>query len=235
MATSRIYEPLVECLNRSGISRWGIADLRGVHPASGMYPRALSLALAYAYPRQAYDEAEFHGTLVQKGRELAAIIERIATFLKAYGVPHELVPQSQQDEATLLSTFPHKTAATHSGMGWIGRNCLLITPEFGPRVRLGTILLDADIPCGVPVTESRCGACRACVDACPYGYIMGAVWHPGVSRATLLSPFECSRKRGEFTFSLGHKHACGLCLLRCPVGVDATVKQEPKTPLPGGG
>jgi epoxyqueuosine reductase len=213
-----IYDQLAEHLNSSGISKWGIADLRGVHPISATYPQAISLALAYAYPYPDYDEPRYHEILVQKRGELDAIVDKLVTVLRGLGLRHELVPQAQQDQAALLAAFPHKLAATRAGLGWIGRNCLLVTPEFGPRVRLVTILLDADLPCGTPVNESRCGACRACVDACPYGYIKGAVWKPGATRETLFSALECSRKRETSIPSIGRKHACGLCLLCCPVG-----------------
>jgi len=94
--------------------------------------------------------------------------------------------------------FPHKLAATRAGLGWIGKSSLLVTPEFGPRVRLQTILLKAELLANEPITESRCGTCDACAKACPYGCIHNTLWQPGIDREALFSPFDCSRKREEF-------------------------------------
>lgn len=53
----------------------------------------------------------------------------------------------------------HKLAASPAGLGWIGRSCLLITLDYGPRVRFATVLTDARLDAGSPIDE-RCGDCR---------------------------------------------------------------------------
>ncbi len=61
-----------------------------------------------------------------------------------------------------------KTLAVRAGLGWIGRNSLLVTPQFGTRVHLGELLLSE--PCDgydSPFEGERCGSCRACLEACP--------------------------------------------------------------------
>jgi epoxyqueuosine reductase QueG len=122
--------------------------------------------------------------------------------------------------AGLQSTFPHKTAATKAGLGWIGKNALLVTNDFGCGVRLGTVLTDAPVITGEPVTESKCGDCTLCMDACPYNAIRGKNWYPGISRDSLLNASLCNEKREEMGVTLGYKHPCGLCLQVCPVGKD---------------
>ena len=52
------------------------------------------------------------------------------------------------DNERVCATMPHKAVAYLSGFGWIGKNCLLITPDNGPRVRWTTVLTDA------PLTET---------------------------------------------------------------------------------
>ena len=46
--------------------------------------------------------------------------------------------------------LPHKTVATRTGLGWIGKNCLLVTKEYGSAVRLSSLLTDAPLPAGTP-------------------------------------------------------------------------------------
>jgi epoxyqueuosine reductase QueG len=117
-----------------------------------------------------------------------------------------------------MATFPHKLAATRAGLGWIGKSSLLVTPRHGPRLNLATLLIDVDLPCGDPVTTSKCGECVDCVDACLYHCILGVNWHPGMPRDDLLDAHLCSAKREAFRSAIGHKHECGLCLLACPFG-----------------
>ncbi len=65
-----------------------------------------------------------------------------------------------------------KSLAVRAGLGWIGRQSLLINPTFGSSILLGELLLSE--PCDhydAPFTESRCGSCRACIDHCPAGAI----------------------------------------------------------------
>lgn len=65
-----------------------------------------------------------------------------------------------------------KRLAVEAGLGWIGRQSLLVTPQFGSFVLLGEVVLTE--PCDrydEPFAESRCGSCRACVESCPTGAV----------------------------------------------------------------
>lgn len=52
----------------------------------------------------------------------------------------------------------------------------------GFAVRLSSLVTDAPLPCGTPVTESRCGACAACTNACPGRAVSGELWSPQKDR-----------------------------------------------------
>ena len=55
--------------------------------------------------------------------------------------------------------LPHKTVAARAGLGWIGKNCLLVTERCGSAVQLSSFLTNAPMPAEKPVNESKCGKC----------------------------------------------------------------------------
>lgn len=66
-----------------------------------------------------------------------------------------------------------KAWAVEAGLGWIGKNSLLITPEYGSFVNLGEIVLDVEIDeYNEPYSQSHCGECTICMDHCPNGAIV---------------------------------------------------------------
>ncbi len=68
------------------------------------------------------------------------------------------------DTAPLLE----KAWAMEAGLGWTGRNSLLVTPQFGSFVLLGEVVIDAAAECyDTPFAGERCGNCTACLDSCP--------------------------------------------------------------------
>src|SRR4030042_5597859 len=98
---------------------------------------------------------------------------RLSNLLVSDGLAAYPIPASQRNgRDRMQSIFSHRMAAHLAGLGWIGKNCCLITPIAGPRVRLVTVLTDAPLAPGSPM-DSRCGDCTACVDACPPHAIKG--------------------------------------------------------------
>jgi epoxyqueuosine reductase len=209
-------------LNKLFVDGWGIGDISGCpwSIASG-YQQAVSLLFAYDYGINEYDEREYHELLLKKERAAGIAVDELCGMLDRQGVRHLPVPHLQ-DQASLKDVFSHKYAATRAGLGWIGRNSLLITPEWGPRVFLRTVLMDTRLDAAEPVDASRCGECRTCVDACPHTCITGKEWVPGMDRDELIDVFTCNQVRLDATAELGHKDACGFCLLACPMGTVRT-------------
>lgn len=114
--------------------------------------------------------------------------------------------------------FSHKTAATRSGLGWIGKNGLLVTPEFGPRVRLGTVLTDWPLPVEDPVTKSACRTCDLCVKACPAIALTGRNWEAGMERCQIVDAKACSDHMSRYYKHIGRGSVCGICIAACPKG-----------------
>jgi epoxyqueuosine reductase len=129
-----------------------------------------------------------------------------------------LAASSRIDPERLTGEFPHKTAATRAGLGWIGRNCQLVTVPYGPWVRLGTVFTDLDARCSDPRERSACGTCGRCVEACPARALRGTLWHPGLPREEILDAHVCDRWKKESFPQYLEGRLCGICSSVCPHG-----------------
>lgn len=230
MTTSHITLPswLSGWMATHKIDLWGVADLRNFptprDEAGQGFPLAISWAIPMAPrimqsikngPNQAYaDEyARVNSLINELAEALAAEIGQRGFRARPLAASH------RSDTANLKGDFPHKTAATRAGLGWIGRHCQLITRPYGPWVRLGTVFTDLELPCAQPVERSWCGHCSRCVDACPAQALKGAAWYPGLPREELLDAAACDRWKKEHHYQYHKGHACGICAAVCPHGL----------------
>ena len=156
-------------------------------------------------------------------RSVNALIDQIALRallnLQENGYNAYTIGASQSDPGAAepySGVFPHKTGAVLSGMGWIGKNGLCIHKDLGPRVRLGTILTDAEITCDNIVMESKCSACNRCVDACPAMALTGNMWTHGAPRDALVDAKACSEYMNSNFKHIGRGSVCGICIKVCP-------------------
>jgi epoxyqueuosine reductase len=125
----------------------------------------------------------------------------------------------------LRTDLSHKMVATRAGLGWIGKTDLFISREFGPRLRLVSILLKSPVKSkSSPVDISRCGKCNICVEICPAKAANGRLWKITVDRDEFFDPFKCLKQCAEFGRSqLGlDVRICGICVAACPVGKKTT-------------
>lgn len=210
------------------ITQWGAADLRGfstpLDQAGNQFPFAIAWAIPMNPqimvsirngPNQSYaDEyARVNRRINEGSTALAAEIE------KRGFASQPLAASVRTDTVNIKGDFPHKTAATRAGLGWIGRHCQLITRPFGSWVRLGTVFTDLELPCGPPIERNFCGKCKSCVEACPAKALTGNAWHAGLPRKALLDVRACDRWKKEHYFQYHKGHNCGICSAVCPHGL----------------
>lgn len=186
-------------------------------------PRAVSIAVAL-------DPAVIRGISNGPTREyfaeykranelLIRLCEETAAIFMKLGRRAEVIEPTtgRLDKHTLRMPVQHKTMATRAGLGWIGKSALLITKEYGPALRLSSVLTDAEIRTGSPVDESHCGDCRRCVDACPAMAIVGSHWRAGAPRESVYNAFACHETAIGLAREQGIEATiCGICINVCP-------------------
>ena len=198
----------------------GFADI-SYSPFANDYRSALVFAVPYGkqLTPASYTEQNFEDGIQAARIRLESILAQLEMLLQEAGVKYYVPPVAQKNETELLAPFSFKYAATRAGIGWIGKNDVVITQRYGPRVRLSAVLIDAPFDYGQPITESRCpDDCRKCVEICPCKALSGVRWDAGKHREELIDYHKCNRMRSAFIPKLGRKNACGLCLAACPVG-----------------
>lgn len=144
----------------------------------------------------------------QKEHRAGDLAEWTADFIIAKG--YKAFAQSDRnlihgffEETTKTTTLPHKKIAILSGLGWIGKNNLLVTKEYGSALCMCTVLTNAPLSTeNRPIIMSKCGKCGICKDICPMSVIHGTTWEPDMNRDLIVDVYHCS--------------GCLKCLVNCP-------------------
>lgn len=141
------------------------------------------ISIAFAYPEEAIDaiavvrDGEFdkdlwnhYGAEYDRLNEaLNQAAERLAREAGGFSIPATtsgLASVINHVEDYYPITVSHRVAAEQSGVGWRGKNELIVSPVHSCAVRLASIVTELPLPRSTPI-EERCGECRACLDACP--------------------------------------------------------------------
>ena len=135
---------------------------------------------------------------------------------KALAVPASQTVNDTEDKYSGI--FPHKTGAVMAGLGWVGKNGLFISADYGPRMRLGTILTDMEFTVEAKTAEGKCGECRMCVESCPAVALTGNCWEEGCDRRHVVDARACSDYMNAKFKHIGRGSVCGICVRVCPQG-----------------
>jgi Uncharacterized Fe-S protein len=221
-----ILAKLDEKLKDWGASFTGFSDVSAKLPEKlKNFPYAISFGvhLSNAIVDEITDKPTY--TYFHHYRTVNAFIDQISLrtmlFLQDKGFKAIAIPASQtvnDAEEIHLAIFPHKTAATLAGLGWIGKSGLFINKDYGPRVRLGTILTDMPLKINNNVLPQRCAVCKLCVEKCPAMAMTGNCWEEGCERSHIVDVKACSDYMTTKFKHIGRGAVCGICMSVCPYG-----------------
>jgi epoxyqueuosine reductase len=206
-----------------GTCLFGVADLNQVDTADFLLEleiiKELHFAISIAVPVSSTVLSTISGHPNQlyfhHYRQLNALLDRTALRITAeiekLGYRALPIAASQiVDWKNQRAHLSHKRIAVAAGLGWIGRSNLLVTPQYGSRVRLATILTDMPVGIrpGASGTMPDCGSCRACIAVCPAKAIKES--------ARDFDHQACYAQLKEFQRQ-GHvgQYICGICVRAC--------------------
>ncbi|SNX55081.1 4Fe-4S double cluster binding domain-containing protein [Thermoanaerobacterium sp. RBIITD] len=216
---------LIKKIKEWGASDIGFSDLIDVLPES-LKDLRYGITVIVKLSNRIIDEISDKPTYTyfHHYRSVNTLIDQITLravlMLEEWGYNALAVPASQsiKELGEYRGLFQHKTAATKAGLGWIGKNGLLITEKYGPRVRLGTILTDMKLSSGTPIEISKCGNCNLCVRNCPAMALYGKTWKAGMLRNEIVDARACSEYMNKKFKHIGRGSVCGICIKVCPYG-----------------
>ncbi|MFD2370322.1 tRNA epoxyqueuosine(34) reductase QueG [Brevibacillus sp. GCM10020057] len=136
-------------------------------------------------------------------------LDKLAAFIR------ELEPGARIESMVDTGALSDRAVAERAGIGYVGKNCALITKEFGSWVYLGELVTNLPLPEDQPVEEG-CGDCNICVDACPTGaLVQGGQLNAQrcVAYLTQVKDFIPDEFRGKIGNRL---YGCDTCQTVCP-------------------
>jgi epoxyqueuosine reductase len=195
-------------------------DVRATYPwaerlfviAHAYLPQAGSPSRSQGWGRIARFAAENH----YEG--LDAILEEVAARLRAHGHRAEIL----RDDARLVD----RAAAVRAGVGWWGKNSMVLMPRAGPWILLGSVVTDALLDISPPM-QRDCGTCSACLPACPTGALVA----PGVLDARLCLAYWLQAPGvipAELRAAVEDRiYGCDDCIEACPPGSRVLLEAGP--------
>lgn len=163
----------------------------------------------------------------------------ISNFLTEKGYPSIYLPRDGYGDIDVLleqplAFFSHKHAAYLAGLGSIGLNNVILTPEYGPRVRFTSIFTTAPIEAEVPKINDLCTRCMRCAVECPVNAIYPQNHIKNDLKNGLSDPksdleyfppsmdkLKCALRSKNLREEL--RAPCGICIKFCPIGEDRKV------------
>ena len=203
-----------------GGSLFGVADLRSFKKEEILLPPSLidrlfyGISVGFHLSDAILEEIENQPTPLyfhhyQRVNILLDTIGLIVTSaIQDLGYQSIPIPASQiVDWKTQKGHLSHKHVASAAGLGWIGRNNLLVNEQLGSRIRLVTILTDLPLVINSPSIKD-CGSCLDCLSLCPAGAIK--------VRQEEFDHLRCYEQLRTFAKTLHFSHnICGVCVKAC--------------------
>lgn len=202
-----------------GFSLFGVADITGIRDKFYLDRKTISrfdraVSLGKRLLDSILDDIQNLPTTLylHHYRKLNYFLDRQALLLsytiQELGYKALPIPASQiLDWEKHIAHVPHKQIGRLAGLGWIGRNNLLVNPDIGARFRLVTILTDIPLDADKPI-DGSCDKCKRCLSTCPAGAIKDT--------PEKFDHVGCYDKLEDFRRSgIVGQHICGVCIKAC--------------------
>lgn len=186
---------------------FGLAP-EGFRPSDVLEGCRSVVVLGAAHPREALgDSVEYTAVRNAMLTKMTDVANEVAKRIKTDGYKAKAVSASggKTVDGNLYGHISLKHAAALAGLGVLGRNCLLISPQYGTMLWLSAVLTDAELPPDPKARFEICDGCNKCVEACPMG--------------ALDDPASFGRKECRKVFAMVNKKLeikCFLCRTVCP-------------------
>ncbi|WP_223593107.1 tRNA epoxyqueuosine(34) reductase QueG [Neobacillus bataviensis] len=191
-----------------------------VNPALLLQEPKSIISIALAYPSKMNERVE------SKKGERRGIFSRASWGLDYHHILRDRlkkleefiltkVPDARLKSMVDTGELSDRAVAERAGIGWSGKNCAIITPEFGSYVYIGEMITSIPFEPDTPI-EDQCGTCTKCLDACP----TGALVQGGQINAQRCISYLTQTKEiipDEFREKIGNRiYGCDSCQTACP-------------------
>jgi epoxyqueuosine reductase len=215
-----MYDELKAFTFASGPTAFGVSNIEDLRPHFDALPMDQTEGLAYAISiGGSVSSAILKGCIIGPTRHylhnyrmvnwmLDQTAAKLTGIIQSKGYNALPIPASQiVDWEKQTAHMSHKMAAIRAGLGWIGRNNLLVNPQYGSKIRLTTILTDMPLEADKPV-EQDCGECKKCIEICPVSAVKDS--HKDWNKTACLEKLKYFAK----VHNVG-QYICGLCVKVC--------------------
>lgn len=148
-------------------------------------------------------------------------LEKLEQFI------YSKIPEAKCKSMVDTGELSDRAVAERAGIGWSGKNCAVITPEFGSYVYLGEMITNIPFEPDTPI-EDQCGTCNKCIEACP----TGALVQGGQINAKICISYLTQTKESlpeQYRSVIGNRlYGCDTCQVVCPKnkGIDFHFHEE---------
>lgn len=190
-----------------------------------LYPGCKSIiCVAINYYTAQPEKNSLHISKYALGNDYHKVVkDKLFTLLNKINETTPIKGRAFCDTAPLLERY----WAVKAGLGWIGKNHMLIIPKYGTHCFLGELLVDTEMEYDTPIDRIFCGNCNACLQSCP----TKALTENGFDARKCLS-YKTIEYRGHLPGEVGEKmnncfYGCDICQSICPHNRFATPTKEP--------
>jgi len=218
-ANTKYYQDLKNFCLKEGTDLFGIADISKIKSEFSL-PKEITKSLDKAVCIGVRLSAGVFGDIVDKPTKLYfhhyrtanvfldQLSFKISNWIQRKDASALPIPASQiVDWQKQNAHLSHKMLGVQAGLGWVGRNNLLVNSDLGSKFRLATVLTNLAIKTDKPVKKD-CGKCRACIEVCPVGAIQ--------DKKEDFKHILCFEKLKEFQkANIVGQYICGICVKAC--------------------